>query len=143
MILTLVPGSLVSRLQEDRKKINPGIRVEEICLAISTCSFDCPVASTHKVFRAERMRDQSSRKERKSAGEGGQGKRIECFLYSKSSPSLSRLLFTVLLNVKLLYFCWYLHINNTLRGGGGGEGYENRNHQCRGSLEKIQNVMGD
>ena len=68
------------------------------------------------------MRDQSSRKERKSAGGGGQGKRIECFLYPKSSPSLSRLLFTVLLNVKLLYFCWYLHINTTLRRGGGGGG---------------------
>lgn len=68
MILTSVPGSLVSRVQV---RSTQGSRFEEIYLPFSSCNFNCRIASTRKVYREERIRDQSSMEEYKGAEGGG------------------------------------------------------------------------
>ena len=65
-------GSGVARLQSTGRRSTQGSRFEEICLPLSSCNFNCRIASTRKVYREEWIRDQSSIEEYKGAeGEGG------------------------------------------------------------------------
>ena len=89
-------GSGVARLQSTGRRSTQGSRFEEICLPFSSCNFNCRIASTgtRKVYREERIRDQSSIEEYKGA-EGGRGVReLSVSLSIRPSPSLPPLLFT-------------------------------------------------
>lgn len=79
-------GSGVARLQSTGRRSTQGSRFEEICLPFSSCNFNCRIASTRKVYREERIRDQSSIEEYKGAEGGRGGKRIERFFIYKAIP---------------------------------------------------------
>ena len=82
-------GSGVARLQSTGRRSTQGSRFEEICLPFSSCNFNCRIASTRKVYREERIRDQSSIEEYKGA-EGGAGgvRELSVSLSIRPSPSL-------------------------------------------------------
>lgn len=65
-------GSGVARHQSTGRRSTQGSRFEEICVPFSSYNFNCRIASTRKVYREERIRDQSSIEEYKGA-EGGAG----------------------------------------------------------------------
>ena len=89
-------GSGVARLQSTGRRSTQGSRFEEICLPFSSCNFNCRIASTRKVYREERIRDQSSIEEYKGAegGRGGGVRELRVSLSIRPSLSLPPLLFT-------------------------------------------------